>query len=212
MRYYLSVILFLFPFFVSYSQRTIFNNKSIYVVEEDGCLFFETRLRCSKAAIEGDPEEDSFFIKGKLPLGLKRYTVTGHGYYFQYKKREDIWLEPIPFLGGKGVCQAKTITLSRLELQEIYYESPVFSRWDNWLKRMGLRNSYPPHHVTCVLYGDFANYYVIAHEKNLLKILSVIVSGSQTTVQFDSQYDVLVRTMVGVSQETLGGPVIRQVI
>ena len=195
MKSLLALVILLVPI-ISYSQDVLYNNDNIIIIKERDRLFFETKTLFGIPAMEGDAQRLSYLIKGILPLDLKSYNVTGHGYSFQYPMRNEVIVEPIVFPIAECQSDAKEITLNELAIQKFFNDSsPHHSLWDMLIDSFHLWTDTYWNQSEYVLIGDIAIIYIRTSKNRALEYIRIIKSGCKTTEQFDSQYRLLEREL-----------------
>lgn len=166
-------------------------HSQVQLKEEKEYNLYSTNCKCSVSFGKEEPALYSYHLKGRLPKGITSYGFA-EGYSFKYDGRGEIIISPI-------VNQAETpeipykITLQDIELgteycSSYYYAiSPCYTLWEKIWGRVVNRGfkEYPKNHVAYILRGDIASIYVITRKEYVIDFLSVIVSGCNTTNDFD---------------------------
>ena len=191
-------VLTLFCVFCFAEARPGSLRRMVSLKNQKGYIRYETRVKNAVSTCSGEPKRISYLLKGNIPSGFVLYG-SNRGFCFKYRCGDEVLIYPlITFFETPD--SSRYISLHTLELgteqcsNYYYYLSPRYTLLgrlyeslssDYWWK------VFPKNHIAYILKGDIAEIYVIGREKTILKMLSIIISGCETTEDFDTQWQSL---------------------
>ena len=162
-------------------------HEHIHLEKMDGYYIYTTKKICAQSSCSNEPIRYSRYLKGHLPRGIRLYGFS-KGYCFRYKNRNEVMIIP-KLTETEPLNTPQTITLLELEAGDYcraHYGSlcPEYT----FFNRLFLpEHKFPANHIAYILRGNIADIYVIARKGNMIKMLSIIVSGCEMTGEFASQ-------------------------